>query len=51
MTLAAKFLALTTEKRVLAFEQAAAGLAGQAVILEKDFWVSWLLGLLFSQPE
>lgn len=31
MTLAAKFLALTTEKRALAFEQAA-GLAGQAVI-------------------
>ena len=22
-----------------------------AVILEKDFWVSWLLGLLFAQPE
>jgi hypothetical protein len=21
------------------------------VILEKDFWVSWLLGLLFAQPE
>lgn len=51
MTLAAKFLTLTTERRALAFEQAAAGLAGQAVILEKDFWVSWLLGLLFSQPE
>jgi len=33
------------------FEQAAAGLAGQSVILEKDFWVSWLLGLMFSQPE
>ena len=51
MTLAAQFLALTTERRALVFEQAAAGLAGQAVILEKDFWVSWLLGLLFSQPE
>jgi hypothetical protein len=44
-------LSLSTEKRGLAFEQAAAGLAGQAVILEKDFWVSWLLGLLFAQPE
>jgi hypothetical protein len=51
MTLAVKFLSLSTEKRGLAFEQAAAGLAGQAVILEKDFWVSWLLGLLFAQPE
>lgn len=51
MRLATKFLALATEKRALAFEQAATGLAGQAVILEKDFWVSWLLGLLFAQPE
>jgi hypothetical protein len=40
MTLAAKFLALTTERRALVFEQAAAGLSGQAVILEKDFWVT-----------
>lgn len=51
MKLAAEFLALTPNRRALAFEQAAAGLAGQAVILEKDFWVSWLLGLLFAQPE
>ncbi len=50
MTLAQRFLALPPERRGLAFEQAAAGRAGQAVILEKDFWVSWLLGLLFSQP-
>lgn len=44
MSLAAKFLALTTERRALVFEQAAAGLAGQAVILEKTsgcrgYWV------------
>ncbi len=51
MTLGAKFLALSPERRALAFEQAAAGQAGQAVILEKDFWVTWLLGLLFSLPE
>jgi len=51
MTLANRFLSLSPERRALAFEQAAAGLAGQAVILEKDFWVSWLLGLLFAQPE
>ena len=44
MTLAAKFLSLSPERRGLVFEQAAAGLAGHAVILEKDFWVSWLLG-------
>lgn len=51
MTLAERFLALPAPRRALAFEQAAAGRAGQAVILEKDFWVSWLLGLLFSEPE
>lgn len=51
MTLAAKFLSLTSDRRALAFEQAAAGMAGQAVILEKDFWVSWLLSLLFAQPK
>lgn len=45
------FLGLSAEQRELAFEQAAAGRAGQVVILEKDFWVSWLLGLLFAQPE
>ena len=50
MTLATRFLALPPERRALAFEQAAAEQAGQAVILEKDFWVSWLLGLLFAQP-
>ena len=46
-----RFLALPADRRVLAFEQAAAGRAGQHVILEKDFWVSWLLGLLFAQAE
>lgn len=51
MSLAQTFLALPPERRALAFEQAAAGRAGQHVILEKDFWVSWLLGLLFAQPE
>ena len=51
MTLAARFLSLTGERRALAFEQAAAGLAGHAAILEKDFWVSWLLGVLFAQSE
>lgn len=50
MTLPIKFLSLSPERRGLVFEQTAAGLAGQDVILEKDFWVSWLLGLLFAQP-
>lgn len=51
MSLAAAFLALPPARRARAFEQAALGQAGQAVILEKDFWVSWLLGLLFTLPE
>lgn len=44
MTLGTKFLALSPTRCALVFEQAAAGQAGQAVILEKDFWVTWLLG-------
>lgn len=51
MTHADQFLGLTPDRRALAFEQAATALGIQAVILEKDFWVSWLLGLLFAQPE
>ena len=51
MKLAQDFLALPSERRARAFEQAAAGQIGMAVILEKDFWVSWLLGQLFSLPE
>lgn len=37
MSLAKNFLALAPERRALAFAQAAAGRAGQAVVLEKDF--------------
>lgn len=48
---AQRFLALAPERRALAFEQAAVGSAGQQVLLEKDFWVSWLLGVLFALPE
>jgi len=51
MTHADQFLSLTPDRSALAFEQAATALGIQAVILEKDFWVSWLLGLLFAQPE
>ncbi len=45
-----KFLTLSTQDRKLAFDNAALSLHLNAVILEKDFWVSWLLGLLFAQP-
>lgn len=46
-----QFLALSEPDRRLAFDNAAVTLQLSPVILEKDFWVSWLLGLLFSQPE
>ncbi|PIQ54151.1 MAG: hypothetical protein COW02_05430 [Comamonadaceae bacterium CG12_big_fil_rev_8_21_14_0_65_59_15] len=46
-----RFLVLSTQDRKLAFDNAALSLHLNAVILEKDFWVSWLLGLLFAQPD
>lgn len=45
------FLSLTPQRRALAFEQAATQRAVGAVIIEKDFWVCWLLAQLFSQTE
>jgi hypothetical protein len=45
-----RFLELSAQDRTLAFDNAALTLHLNAVILEKDFWVSWLLGLLFAQP-
>ena len=51
MNLAETFLALPPARRARAFEQAAAGQAGLDIILEKDFWVSWLLGVLFTLPD
>ena len=51
MNPAQQFLAFAPERRALAFEQAAAQRAVSAVVIEKDFWVCWLLGILFSQPE
>ena len=46
-----QFMAMSDQDRKLAFDNAALALHLNAVILEKDFWVSWLLGLLFGQPE
>jgi len=45
------FTAMSVEDRKLAFDNAALTLHLNAVILEKDFWVSWLLRLLFAQTE
>lgn len=45
------FTAMSIEDRKLAFDNAALTLHLNAVILEKDFWVSWLSRLLFAQTE
>ena len=49
--MSSRFTAMSIEDRKLAFDNAALTLHLNAMILEKDFWVSWLLRLLFAQPE
>lgn len=49
--LASQFVALAPERRALAFAQTAARMAASSVMVEKDFWVCWLLGLLFADAE
>lgn len=46
-----QFLELSEDDQRLAYLDAALNLKTEAVILEKDFWVSWLLGLLFTLPK
>lgn len=48
---AGQFLALTEAQRDLAFEQTAAVRGLDPVIVEKDFWVCWLLGVLWGLPS
>ena len=43
-----QFLGLPDDQRRLYFEEAGARSNVSAVLLEKDFWVSWLLGVLFQ---
>src|ERR1700677_2065859 len=42
------FLTLPTDERRVYIDQAAIRRNVSAVVLEKDFWVCWLLGLLFG---
>lgn len=42
------FLALPGDERHLYIEQAAVRRNVSPVVLEKDFWVCWLLGVLFA---
>ena len=48
--LASQFVRLSPERRALAFTQTAARMSASSVMVEKDFWVCWLLGLLFADP-
>ncbi len=43
-----KFLELPAEERKLYFEQSALRRNISPIVLEKDFWVCWLLGILFE---
>jgi hypothetical protein len=49
--IAIQFVALAPERRAVAFAQTAARMSASSVMVEKDFWVCWLLGLLFVDPE
>jgi hypothetical protein len=51
MSPARQFLALAPARRALVFEQAATRKSVDSLIIEKDFWVCWLLAILFSLPE
>ncbi len=42
------FLTLPQEERRLYFERAAQSRGLSAVIVEKDFWVCWLLSVVFG---
>jgi len=51
MNPAQNFLAMPAPRRKLVFEQASVTRAIDPVIVEKEFWVCWLLGVLFAIPE
>lgn len=45
-----KFLTLTEAQRRTVFEQTAAKIKLPVVVIEKDFWVTEILNILFSLP-
>ena len=46
-----EFLKLEPAERAIYFQQTALKQSTLPVIVEKDFWVCWLLGVLFSDVE
>ncbi len=51
MTSTPQFTKLPYDRRATAFEQAATERGIHPMIMEKDYWVSWLLGLIFKNPK
>lgn len=49
--LAKKFLELSVGEKQEAFRRADSESNRGPVILEKDFWVTWILGMIYSDPE
>ena len=46
-----RFALMPAEDRRVVLAEAGERLQIQPVVLEKDFWVCWMLGLLFGQPK
>ena len=46
-----KFFNRTSEDQAIVIREVAARRDISAVMVEKDFWVSWTLALLFAHPE
>ena len=46
-----RFALMPAEDRRVVLTEAGERLQIQPVVLEKDFWVCWMLGLLFGQPK
>ena len=46
-----EYMALAAERKTQLLSQTAARMGVDPVIVEKDLWVSAILGILFSHPE
>ena len=49
--LANTFLGISDDRKRAAFSQAALSTRREEAIVEKDFWVSWILGMIFTDSD